>query len=82
MKKFMSILLAGACALPLVFSNTAVNVQAAEEPLELTMYFPVSVGGGPDALIDALCEQYHEENPNVIVNPVYAGSYAETRKEC
>lgn len=50
-----------------------------EEVLELTMYFPVSVGGGPDALIDALCEQYHEENPNVIVNPVYAGSYADTR---
>lgn len=53
--------------------------QESEEPLELTMYFPVSVGGGPDALIDALCEQYHEENPDVIVNPVYAGSYADTR---
>lgn len=51
----------------------------AEDPLELTMYFPVSVGGGPDALIDALCKQYHEENPDVIVNPVYAGSYADTR---
>lgn len=50
-----------------------------EEPLELTMYFPVSVGGGPDVLIDELCQQYHEENPNVIVNPVYAGSYADTR---
>lgn len=50
-----------------------------EEPMELTMYFPVSVGGGPDALIDALCEQYHEENPNITVTPVYAGSYADTR---
>ena len=49
------------------------------EPIELTMYFPVSVGGGPDALIDALCKQYHEENPNVTVKPVYAGSYADTR---
>lgn len=52
---------------------------ASDGALELTMYFPVSVGGGPDALIDALCKQYHEENPNVIVNPVYAGSYADTR---
>ena len=43
------------------------------------MYFPVSVGGGPDALIDALCEEYHKENPNVKVTPVYAGSYADTR---
>lgn len=49
------------------------------ESMELTMYFPVSVGGGPDALIDALCAQYHEENPNVTVKPVYAGSYADTR---
>ena len=45
----------------------------------MTMYFPVSVGGGPDALIDALCEEYHKENPNVKVTPVYAGSYADTR---
>ena len=43
------------------------------------MYFPVSVGGGPDALIDDLCAQYHEENPNITVTPVYAGSYADTR---
>ena len=49
------------------------------EPMELTMYFPVSVGGGPDALIDELCAQYHEENPNITVTPVYAGSYADTR---
>ena len=47
--------------------------------MELTMYFPVSVGGGPDALIDELCAQYHEENPNITVTPVYAGSYADTR---
>lgn len=49
------------------------------EPMELTMYFPVSVGGGPDVLIDDLCAQYHEENPNITVTPVYAGSYADTR---
>lgn len=60
-------------------STGAAADAASGETLELTMYFPVSVGGGPDALIDALCEQYHEENPNVIVNPVYAGSYADTR---
>ena len=50
-----------------------------DDVMELTMYFPVSVGGGPDALIDALCEEYHKENPNVKVTPVYAGSYADTR---
>lgn len=60
-------------------TETTANTATSEKPLELTMYFPVSVGGGPDALIDALCQQYHEENPNVVVNPVYAGSYADTR---
>ena len=55
------------------------STQSTAEPMELTMYFPVSVGGGPDALIDALCAQYHEENPNVTIKPVYAGSYADTR---
>lgn len=60
-------------------NDAQTNTESSEEVLELTMYFPVSVGGGPDALIDALCEQYHEENPNVKVNPVYAGSYADTR---
>ena len=49
------------------------------DSMELTMYFPVAVGGGPDALIDALCSQYHEENPNITIKPVYAGSYADTR---
>jgi sn-glycerol 3-phosphate transport system substrate-binding protein len=49
------------------------------EIVELDMYFPVSVGGGPDAIISALCDQFHQENPGVRINPVYAGSYAETR---
>lgn len=50
-----------------------------DEVMELTMYFPVSVGGGPDTLINSLCEEYHAIYPNVKINPVYAGSYAETR---
>ena len=60
-------------------TESQTNDTTSKEPIELTMYFPVSVGGGPDALIDALCQQYHEENPNVTVKPVYAGSYADTR---
>ena len=80
MKKLMSCALAFIMASSMAVTAQTTTVQAKnEEPLELTMYFPVSVGGGPDALIDALCEQYHEENPDVVVKPVYAGSYADTR---
>ena len=50
----------------------------AEEEIQLDMYFPVAVGGGPDRLISALCDEFHAEYPGIRVNPVYAGSYAET----
>lgn len=52
---------------------------AADKVVTLDMYFPVAVGGGPDKLISALCEQFHLEYPNIKVNPVYSGSYADTR---
>jgi len=50
-----------------------------DKVITLDMYFPVSVGGGPDALISALCEEFHKEHPTIKVNPVYSGTYAETR---
>ena len=80
MKKKICMLLAGTMlAGSLGTTGFAQEETKAAEPMELTMYFPVSVGGGPDALIDELCAQYHEENPNITINPVYAGSYADTR---
>ena len=78
-KKTMAMALAG-LMLTSMAGTTALTAKAEnDDVMELTMYFPVSVGGGPDALIDALCEEYHKENPNVKVTPVYAGSYADTR---
>ena len=80
MKKKICMLLAGTMlAGSLGTTGVAQEETTTTEPMELTMYFPVSVGGGPDALIDDLCAQYHEENPNITVTPVYAGSYADTR---
>ena len=80
MKKKICMLLAGTMlAGSLGTAGFAQEETTTTEPMELTMYFPVSVGGGPDALIDDLCAQYHEENPNITINPVYAGSYADTR---
>ena len=80
MKKKICMLLAGTMlAGSLGTTGFAQEETTTTEPMELTMYFPVSVGGGPDALIDDLCAQYHEENPNITINPVYAGSYADTR---
>lgn len=72
MKKLLSLLLA---LLILIGLTPAL----AEDVIELDMYFPVSVGGGPDALITALCEEFHQEYSNIKITPVYAGSYADTR---
>ena len=78
-KKTMAMALAG-LMLTSMAGTTALTAKAEnDDVMELTMYFPVSVGGGPDALIDALCEEYHKDNPNGQVTPVYAGSYADTR---
>ena len=72
MKKLLSLLL----ALLIILSMT--HLAMAEDVIELNMYFPVSVGGGPDQLISALCEEFHAENPSIKINPIYAGSYADT----
>ena len=73
MKRFLSLLLS------IMMLMSIAQISMADEVIELDMYFPVSVGGGPDALINALCEQFHQEYPNIKINPVYAGSYADTR---
>lgn len=79
MKKKICMMLAGMMLAGSLGTAAFAQEEATTEPKELTMYFPVSVGGGLDALIDDLCAQYHEENPNITINPVYAGSYADTR---
>ena len=73
MKRFLSLLLY------IMMLMSIAQISMADEVIELDMYFPVSVGGGPDALINALCEEFHAEYPNIKINPVYAGSYADTR---
>ena len=60
-------------------SNSKDSTDTSAENVTLDMYFPVSVGGGPDVLISNLCDEFHKEYPNITVNPVYAGTYAETR---
>ena len=47
-------------------------------PLHLTFYYPVNVGGDAAKLMEDLCAQYNEENPDVVVEPVYTGNYDDT----
>jgi len=89
MKKTLSAILAAAMCCTLVLAGCSQTSPApgsgtasgagSDKVIELDMYFPVSVGGGPDAIISGLCDQFHSEYPGIKVNPVYAGTYAETR---
>lgn len=46
--------------------------------LDLEFYFPVAVGGEAAATIEALTQSYMDEHPDVSINAIYTGSYADT----
>jgi sn-glycerol 3-phosphate transport system substrate-binding protein len=58
---------------------TAFAPQAlAQQPTEISFYFPVAVGGPITKIIDGYATDFSAENPGVKVTPIYAGSYQDT----
>lgn len=51
----------------------------AEAKTELTMYYPVAVGGPLTAVVDGIVADFMEENPDIKVNAIYAGNYNDAR---
>ncbi len=70
MKSVKQIALAGAlCALSVpVFAKT-----------ELTMFYPVAVGGALTKIVDGIVADFESENPDISVNAIYAGNYNDAR---
>ncbi len=54
----------------------AVSAQAATE---LTMYYPVAVGGPLTQVVDGIIADFMKENPDIKVNAIYAGNYNDAR---
>ncbi|QDL94562.1 ABC transporter substrate-binding protein (plasmid) [Paroceanicella profunda] len=46
---------------------------------DLTMYYPISVGGALSGVIDGFISGFEAENPDIHVNAIYAGNYDDTR---
>lgn len=46
---------------------------------ELTMYYPVAVGGPLTSVIDGIVGDFMEENPDITVKAIYAGNYNDAR---
>ena len=58
--------------------DTTGEASSSEEPLKLTFFYPVNVGGSAAELIDQICADFNEENPDIIVEPIYTGNYDDT----
>lgn len=46
---------------------------------ELTMYYPVAVGGPVTKVVDGMVAEFEKANPGIHVKAVYAGNYDDTR---
>ncbi len=46
---------------------------------ELTMYYPVAVGGPLTKTVDKMVDNFMLENPDIKVNAIYAGNYNDAR---
>ncbi len=52
---------------------------AAASKTELTMYYPVAVGGPLTNVVDGMINDFMAENPDIKVNAIYAGNYNDAR---
>jgi sn-glycerol 3-phosphate transport system substrate-binding protein len=68
-------LLAFTSAMLLAFGSSGAALAA----VELTMYYPVAVGGPLTKVVDGLVADFHKENPDIKVNAIYAGNYNDAR---
>jgi len=46
---------------------------------ELTMYYPIAVGGPLTQVVDGIVADFEAANPDISVNAVYSGNYDDTR---
>lgn len=46
---------------------------------ELTMYYPIAVGGPLTDVVDGMVAEFEAANPDINVNAIYSGNYDDTR---
>ena len=59
-------------------SATALAAPVAAET-ELTMYYPIAVGGALTEVVDGIVADFEAANPDIKVNAIYSGNYDDTR---
>jgi len=59
---------------------TAIGIAApAVAETELTMYYPIAVGGKHTEVVDGIVSDFEAANPDIKVNAIYSGNYDDTR---
>jgi sn-glycerol 3-phosphate transport system substrate-binding protein len=66
-------------AVAAIFAASTALVNPASAETELTMYYPIAVGGPLTQVVDGIVADFMEENPDIKVNAIYAGNYDDTR---
>lgn len=54
-------------------------ISTASAQTQLTMYYPVAVGGPLTKVVDGMIADFEEKNPDIDVNAIYAGNYNDAR---
>lgn len=54
-------------------------VMPAAAETELTMYYPIAVGGALTEVVDGIVADFEAANPDISVNAIYSGNYDDTR---
>lgn len=62
-----------------VLTGALVFAQPSVAETELTMYYPIAVGGALTQVVDGMVAQFEEQNPDISVNAIYSGNYDDTR---
>ncbi len=83
MKRFKAILVsvvlfAGTVSGAFAGGGAEAPASTSVQPVELSLYFPVAVGGPVTSIVDTICQNFNKENPGIKVSAVYTGSYADT----
>ncbi|WP_187431651.1 sn-glycerol-3-phosphate-binding periplasmic protein UgpB [Roseobacter fucihabitans] len=66
-------------ALGLVSAMAAGLFTTASAETELTMYYPIAVGGSLTEVVDGIVADFEAENPDINVTAIYSGNYDDTR---
>jgi sn-glycerol 3-phosphate transport system substrate-binding protein len=54
------------------------SAEGSDGVITLQMFYPVQVGGPLTKLIEKIADDFHNVNPNIIVEPIYTGNYDDT----